>query len=297
MKAAIRVHSLTLGGNGPKSLSAMESHGKRLDQSSRRRRVRHAAPLVHGSLDLREAYDAHVDGCRMNKGLKRPVMHAVVQFPPELAHSKKNRRVMLAHAVRFINETHGGDAVFSARLDQDEEGLGTVDVFYTPKYEKRTKRGSSMWVSTSKHGKDLAEKHREEIERRHKGRFSTGPRQVGIALQAELYDYLGRNGLKLEPRNLKDGGPPDRIEPEEHRAKQQAAKILREAEESAVLVRRASERLRRLLGAIGERLGVQTHAQAALALDKIEEELMWPASEDELGSATEEPREDPGPGF
>ena len=33
MKASIRVNSLTLGGSGPKTLSAMEAHGKRLDRS------------------------------------------------------------------------------------------------------------------------------------------------------------------------------------------------------------------------------------------------------------------------
>lgn len=305
MKAAVRIYSLTLGGAGPKTLSAMERHGKREDQSSKRRRVRDVAPLVHGSLHLREAYDAHVDGCKMNKGLKRPVLHAVIQFPPELAKSEKNRRVMLAHAVRFINDTHGGDAVFAARLDQDEEGLGAVDVFFTPKYEKITRAGASMWVSTSKHGKELAEKHRAEIERRHKGRFSTGPRQVGIALQAELYDYLGRTGLKLEPRKLKDGGGPDRIEPEEHRARLQADEIqrkaeetllkaqetLKEAEKDAERVRGAVARLRKVLGAIGDRLGAKVSRTIKVALDQLEETVR---PQQVIGAPSRSSTEDPG---
>lgn len=222
MKAAIRIHSLTLEGAGPKSLSSMEAHGKREDKSSKRRRIRDMAPLVHGTLDLRMAFDAHVAGCRRNAGLKRPAMHAIVQFPPELGGSARNRAQMLRLAVAFINEAHGGDAAFAARLDQDELGLATVDVFYAPRYVKEGKRRSETWISTTKHGKEIAERHRDEIMRRNKGLFSTAPRHIGIAMQAELYDFLSRHGLELVSRTEKESFDPDRLEPEVAKARQQA---------------------------------------------------------------------------
>lgn len=202
----------------------MESHGKRLDSTSQHRRVRDRDALVYGSLNLREAYDKHVEGCRMNKGLKRPVLHALVQFPTKTKITEKNERVMLKAAVAFINETHGGDAVFAARLDRDEAGQHSVDVFYSPKYEKVTKsRGSEMWISTSKHGKEICHKHREEIERRHGGRFLTGPRQVGIAMNSEWRAFLGRYGVDLVPKKEKENSRPDRVEPEAFKAQKDIA--------------------------------------------------------------------------
>lgn len=215
MRAAIRVKSLTLGGSGVGSLPAMERHGKREDLTSQKRRVRYVDPLVHGSLNLRDAYDRHVDGCKMNKGLKRPVMHAIIQFPTDLRSDDRTQDAMLKHAIAFINKTHGGKAVFAARLDRDEEGRHSVDVFYSPKYIKKTKRGEAEWISTTKHGKELCEIYREELEGRHNGKFSSGPRQVGIALQSALRDYLGCQGITLEPRQEKPNSKPDRLEAEQ----------------------------------------------------------------------------------
>lgn len=221
MKASIRINSLSLSGSGSKSLGAMEAHGKRQDRTSQTRRVRDREALVYGSLDLRKSYDEHVSGCRMNKGLKRPVMHAVVQFPTQLNATEDNQKRMLAYAIQFINETHGGDAVFSARLDRDEAGQHTVDVFYSPKYQKTTKtHGEETWISTTKHGKELCEKHRAEIERRHDGQFLKGPRQVGIAMQSELHAFLTKKNLKLSAKNDKDHGRADRVEPEIYKAQQ-----------------------------------------------------------------------------
>lgn len=227
MKASIRVNSLTLGGSGPKTLSAMEAHGKRLDRSGQSRKVRDIDPLVYGSLDLRDAYDAHVSGAKTNAGLKRPILHALIQYPVQMALSPKTERAMLDHAVRFIEQTHGGQAVFSARLDRDERGQHTVDVFYAPKFLKITKsKDPETWISTSKHGKELAEKHQDLILARHpeaKGKL-TGPRHVGIALQEELYLYLAGAGLKLEPRKLKENSTPDRVDPETFQARKDAQK-------------------------------------------------------------------------
>ena len=224
MSVSVRIASLSLGGAGFKTLGAMEIHGKRQDSTSQHRRVRDRDALVFGSLNLREAYDEHVEGCRMNKGLKRPVLHALVQFPTKTKITEKNERVMLKAAVAFINETNGGDAVFAARLDRDEAGQHVVDVFYSPKYEKVTKsRGSEMWISTSKHGKEICQKHREEIERRHGGKFLTGPRQVGIAMNSEWRAFLGRYGVELAQKKEKENSRPDRVEPEAFKAQKDIA--------------------------------------------------------------------------
>lgn len=237
MKASIRAASLTLSGSGDKCLGTMEKHGKRQDKTSQDRRIRDVEPLVYGSLDLRDAFDKHVAGAKMNKGLKRPAMHALVQFPKELRITDKNQQLMLDLAVQFINETHGGDAVFAARLDRDEEGQHTVDVFYAPKYEKQTKsRGAEIWVSNSKHGKELCQKHRDEIVTRHRdGKFTTGPRQVGIALQAELYQFLQKRGLKLEARKAKEHSRPDRVSPEQYKFEQERKRRLTQEKQNKAL--------------------------------------------------------------
>lgn len=218
MGASIRAASLTLGGAGQKTLASMQAHGMRNDGTSRKRKVRDVEPLVYGSLDLKTAFKDHIKGCRMNSSLKRPVMHALVQFPTSIPITEKNEKVMLKLAVKFINQHHGGDAVFAARLDRDEDGRHTVDVFYAPKYVKETKQhGEELWISNSKHGKLLCERHRDEIERRHGGTFLTGPRQVGIALQAEWYNFLRSKHLEIENRKEKDHSKPDRLEPETYK--------------------------------------------------------------------------------
>lgn len=240
MKAMIRVNSLTLGGSGPKTLHSMEVHGKRADQTSKKRRVRDVAALVYNTLDLRQAYDTHMTGVRTNAGMKRPVLHAIIKFPNQLKIDASTEKKMLAAAVNFIDTTHGGHAVFAARLDRDEAGQHVVDVFYAPKYEKvtKTRKGDEVrtwWMSTTKHGKDLCEKHREEITSRNDERkFTTGPRQVGIALQSELYEYLGSKGLTLTPKTPKNDPRPDRQETE-------AYKATKDAEQKASLVRATAE--------------------------------------------------------
>lgn len=175
----------------------------------------------------------------MNKGLKRPVMHALVQFPTELLVNESNEKRMLAYAIQFVNETHGDNAVFSARLDRDESGRHTVDVFYSPKYQKITKsRGEETWVSTTKHGKELCEKHRDEIERRHEGRFLKGPRQVGIAMQSEFRAFLLRKNLNLDAKIEKNHGLMDRVEPEVYKMqKQLKAQKIRNDDDAADLLK------------------------------------------------------------
>lgn len=221
MKAAmIRTNSLTLTGPGPKTLERMEAHGKREDKFSKARVVRDVDPLVYGSMDLREAFHAHMDGVQVSAGLKRPVLHSIIKFPGDLEITEEHQQLMLDAAVKFVNETHGGDAVFAARLDRNEAGEHNVDVFYAPKFVKTTKarksdpdagikRGDDVvttWMSTTKHGKELCEKHRDEImSRNDKGKFSKNPRSVGIALQSELFTFLRNEGLEVAPRTPKSG--------------------------------------------------------------------------------------------
>lgn len=228
MRASVRCAALDMS-----ALEKAEQHGKRLDHSSQRRVIRDVSPLVAEGLDLRALYDEHVDGVKQNAAAKKPVLHFIVRFPPELLDeaadigrftgSKDDRQLeMMRQAVTYIDRTHGGQAVFAARVDRDELGETIVDVFAAPKYEKRTKRTKPdepgvMWASSTKYGRELAEKHQEEIRRRHpkaKGKL-TGPRHVGIALQSEFAEFFARmNGVKLTPKREKNDPRNDRIERE-----------------------------------------------------------------------------------
>ena len=223
MKCSIRIKSLSLGGTPDSSLAGQEKHGMRLDGTSQARRTSITEPLVWGSLELRDAFEQHTEGARQNKALKRPVLHALCQFPPEIMINEKTEKMMLALAVEFIQRTHGGNAAFAARLDRDEAGKHTVDVFFAPRYEKKTKTKTETWISTSKHGKELCHKHRGEIERRHGGKFITGPRQVGMAFQTEFRDFLIEKGLKIEEKMEKKEMSPDRLSPEQFARKKAEA--------------------------------------------------------------------------
>lgn len=215
------------------TLVAQERHGKRLDLTSQKRRVRDAKPLLYRSLDLRAEYDKHMECVKQNTGCKRPVLHFIIKFPAELLESgapgpygrqpdrDARKKLMGRQAVDFIHRTHGGSAVFAARVDRDEEGETMVDVFAAPRYTKATKRREALWASPTKFGKELALKHQDEIKRRHPktaGRL-TGPRHVGVALQAEFAAYFEKmNGTALTPRILKDNPRPDRLEIEAFKA-------------------------------------------------------------------------------
>lgn len=242
-KAAVRCDAIDLA-----KLAAMEKHGKRLDGSSQRRRIRDDSPLVYGSLDLRARYDEHMHGVKQNAAAKKPVLHFIIRFPPELLEGPKlghfegskleRQKMMLRQAIRFVQDTHGGRAVFAARVDRDEEGETIVDVFASPVYEKRTKRTPAnkqgpLWASATRFGKELAKKHQEEIQRRHpdaKGEILTSPRMVGIALQSELAEWFrAKNGHALTPKTPKGSAKKDRIEKEAHE-RMQAEKREIEAE-------------------------------------------------------------------
>ena len=63
-------------------LAKMEAHGKRNDESSQRRRVRDAEPLVVGGLDLRDLRSDWMDGVKQQG--KTAALHALVQYPTGL---------------------------------------------------------------------------------------------------------------------------------------------------------------------------------------------------------------------
>lgn len=250
-KGSVRCAAINLGG-----LAAQERHGKRLDGSSQRRKIRDAGPHIYKTLDLCDAYARHMEGVKQNAGATKPVLHFILRFPPELlgdeapdgwsGMTRADRQArMLRQAVAFIDETHGGRAVFAARIDRDEEGETICDVFAAPVYEKRTKRtrpdeAGAMWASATKYGRALAEKHQDEIRRRHpeaKSGALTGPRQVGIALQSEFAEFFEReNGVPLAPKKEKSERRSDRVEVEAWREIEAARAVL--AADAAAIERR-----------------------------------------------------------
>jgi hypothetical protein len=226
---SIRFARLAVGGHGAKTLAAAEAHGKREDASSLRRQVCQVDPLVYGGLDLEKLYARHTAGCRMDKRMKAPVMHAIIQWPKDLAINEKNERAMLDHAKKFLDDLLGGEAVFAARLDRDEKGKHVVDVFCSPVV---TKKDGTRWVQTSTHLKALCERHRAEIERRHpKIKDITGKRQQGIAIQSEWRNYVEARGIKLAPKREKQYGSSDWLTPEQYALDAQRRALVEEQAE------------------------------------------------------------------
>lgn len=280
-KGSVRCAAINVAG-----LLAQERHGKRVDGSSQRRRIRDVGPHVYRTLDLCDAYARHMEGVKQNAGATKPILHFIVRFPPELlagddvpepyrGKSRAERQgMMLRQAVLFINETHGGDAVFAARIDRDEEGETIADVFAVPRYEKRTKRTKpdergAIWASATKFGRELAEKHQDEIRRRHpkaKPGTLTGPRQVGIALQSEFANFFEReNGVPLSPKREKTERRSDRVEVEAWR-EIEAARAVLAADAAAIECDKASLAKER-----AQIVGMR--AKLAKALDQMERGL------------------------
>lgn len=285
-KAMARVNALTLGGTGPRSLPAMEAHGKRLDRSSRDRAVSRRRPIVFGSLDLRDAYDRHVDGARQNAALGKPVLHMIMKFPdaclttgadtpaPYRGLSERDRKkLMLSQAVEFANRCYGGNAVFAGRVDRDEAGELNVDVFMCPRYVKRTKTGKeSDWISTTKHGKELAQKHRAAIvQRMPKGEADlSNPRAIGIAIQEELAAFHREvNGIEVV-REMKTGRKPDWRAIEDWKASEDAVKAADDAEARRALAE-AEAAAQATIAAGAARLAREAEARRMAEEEKAEE--------------------------
>lgn len=262
MKASVRCDALDMAG-----LIRQEKHGKREDKSSMRRRIREADPLVYRGLDLVDLFTDHMDGVKQNKAAKKPVLHFIIRYPPEvladngppafatLTREEREER-MLNQAIQFINDNHGGRAVFAARVDKDEAGETVVDVFASPLYEKTNvkRRSTEIWASATKFGKEVALRHQEEIRRRLPEAVAvlkdkeggevipiTTPRAVGMALQTEFAGFFfHHNGAALAPKKEKEKATPDRLGVEEwktakdawDRAEAESAAQVRDAEEA-----------------------------------------------------------------
>ncbi|WP_299303603.1 hypothetical protein [uncultured Litoreibacter sp.] len=282
-------------------MSAMETHENRADYVARLRVVRDVRALIYSPysehplpddpecsavdhiavrnpnlhLSISEACDRHVAGARTNKAAKKRCLHAIVQFPTDLEIDDQTEREMLTEAVAFVNKLHGGQAVFHARLDRDEAGQHAVDVFYAPRYEKLTKRGSTTWTSLTKFGKALAVdafgykvkeiKNKETGEREAVLDADGEPIMVpcdsqanqGRALQQAWFEHL-RDEMRLEwvvRGSAKIGSDPDRLKVEEHKLKKDQMKL---AEERATV---AAERKQ-----VEERLEVAGRVDAAIVL-------------------------------
>jgi len=223
----------------PAVLAAMEKHGKREDASSQARRVRDEAPLIWNSLDLREAREMHMDGVKQSG--QTACLHILCQYPTELMPTDyEGQYRMLVHSVRFVQRFHGGNAVFAARLDRDETGQHTVDVFAMPTYERTYKDGRTSRRST------VSKFTKAEAKRRY-GRDDQ--RAQGSALQDAWCEYL-RNEVGLDAREptRKKATVRDRVEPEVYALRQEQERVRRMATHAQLLLRG----LETLAGKIGQ---------------------------------------------
>lgn len=278
---SFRANSLTAS-----DLQAMENHELRLDHSGHRRSVRKDAqgdpipPLIYNPLRmnrLTQAHAAHIDGARVNKGAGKISRHAFIQFPTDLPITPQSEQMMLDQAVAFVNKTHGGNAVFWARLDRDEEGRHGVDVFFAPKYQKATKRGTATWISLTKFGKERAierfGKRQDERKNPKTDKFEKvfdkngDPVMVdcdsqyyqGRAFQDLWFEHLRDEvGLKgIERGTPKIGRDPDRLEVEEYKLKQdreRQADIAQILDDDVIILKDGFKKLRSQEDALKEAL-------------------------------------------
>ncbi|MXO67178.1 cell envelope integrity protein TolA [Altericroceibacterium endophyticum] len=174
-----------------------ERHGKRLDKTSKARVIRDILPITTTGLELRDLYNAHVEGCFIPKG-KTKVIHAIIQWPKDLV-DPNDEGWMLRHGIAFAKRVWGEDSIVAARYDRDEKSAAVVDLFLVPKYRKYTKTdpNGKLAVSITKHGKDLAKRLSRMTGKSKKGEPQASPWDVGMALQDELYMYM-RDVIRLE---------------------------------------------------------------------------------------------------
>lgn len=202
-------------------LANMEAHGKREDESGKRRRVRETEPLVVGGLDLRDLRADWMSDVKQQGNTA--ALHALVQYPTGLIDgtAKDQQERMLKHAVRFMNDFHGGDAVFAARLDRDEKGRHSVDVFMMPRHDFRYKDGRvAKRAAVSKHTKAEAQRRYGKQDRR----------AQGSALQDAWFEYMRDEiGLDVLPPQRKKATAKDRLEPEAYGIRKDRQKLQKAA--------------------------------------------------------------------
>lgn len=216
--------------NGP-LLAAAEQHGRRLDAAAIRRKVRDEPSLtwtpdgVDGDpLALSDRLADHVAGALVPKA-KAKALHMLVKLPASVpVETVEDARAALALVVQFAQDSYGGNAVFSARMDRDERSLNSVDLFLAPRYLKVTKRKSEEAVSLTRFGKLLAKKR--GIEDRSDSAKGSMQAQ-GSALQDELADWLTARGFEAQRGAAKDRDGDDWKTPEVMGARKDRAAIER----------------------------------------------------------------------
>lgn len=238
----------------------MQKHGFRLDITGEKRVVYpERKPIWYrpygANLKLLESYDKHVEGAQQSKRAGHLARHAFVQFPTDIEMSAEVEKMLIREAAAFIDKTHGGRAVFEARLDRDERGRHGVDVFFAPRYSKKTAKGEQDWISLTKFGKALARKWYGQRQLEIKNpKTEKWEKQVdedgepimvwndskywqGKALQDEWFEHLrDQVGLDFVVRGKpKLGREADRVEPEEYGVMQDRATRVRLQEESEEL--------------------------------------------------------------
>lgn len=214
--------------NGP-LLIAAEQHGRRLDKAAQNRKVRDEPSLtwvpegVEGDpLALSERLADHIAGAMVPKA-KAKALHMLVKLPASVpVETEADARAALALVVQFAQETYGGRAVFSARMDRDERSLNSVDLFLAPRYLKVTKRKSEEAISLTRFGKLLAQKH--GIEDRSDSAKGSMQAQ-GSALQDELAAWLTSRGFEAQRGVAKERGGDDWKTPEVMGARKDRAAI------------------------------------------------------------------------
>jgi len=199
-------------------LRAAETHGRRLDATAIKRKVRDEASLtwvpdgVEGDpLALPDRLADHIVGALVPAG-KTKAQHMLVKLPASVpVETREQAQAALELIVQFAQDTFGGAAVFSARMDRDERSLNSVDVFLAPRYEKVTKRASKQAVSMTRFTKMLVEKHAVVIEQDSaRGSMSA----QGKALQTELAEWLTGKGYEAQRGKPKTAPGDDWVSPE-----------------------------------------------------------------------------------
>jgi hypothetical protein len=212
-------------------LAKMEKHGKREDETSKRRSVRDEEPIVFGGMDLADLQKEHVKD-RKQQGQTK-ALHAVVQYPSKLMpNTEQGQKAMVRHAVKFVNEQYGGNAVFAARLDRDEKGTHKVDVFFLPRWQHSYKSGKTQdRCGIGTFAKERAKKRyvkqpatcpktgkritqivpREKDDKRPP---ADDKRTQGVALQDCLYEYLSKGLPEIVRGQRKAPIGPDQVSPE-----------------------------------------------------------------------------------
>ena len=176
-KAAIRAERLaSLGkGKGRGSIAAAESHAKREDLVSKKRRIRDSAPLAwskaedhpswlgNGPLDYVSAFAAHkqLTQTQERKNAALALEFKAVVSPDWLAETGDPRDVnnprvqqLVIEAKEWAESWGGKDAVWAVRYDTDEKGAGVVDLFMSPIRAQRHKNGTSKMVISCRKAKE-----------------------------------------------------------------------------------------------------------------------------------------------